>query len=173
MSSYYRREMPIQSKAIIQTPPCYKFPATQCSEFRRIKAPVGHIPSRYENRSNVVAKFSGHTANTNRVIAFHSSACWRDYFRASMMSDKLMVIYFTASWCSPCRYMAPTVDEFAAHYTDVEFDKIDVDELYNVSQELGVQAMPTFLFIRGGKEIDRVTGARREELQRKIEKHRA
>ncbi|XP_074278740.1 thioredoxin H5-like [Silene latifolia] len=173
MSSYYRREMPIQSRAIIQTPACYKFPATQCSEFRRMRAPIGHGTSRYENQSNVGAKFSGHTPNTNRVIAFHSSACWRNYFHASKMSDKLIVIYFTASWCSPCRFMAPVLDEFAAHYTDVEFDKIDIDELFNVSQEFGVQALPAFLFIRRGKEIDRVTGAKREELQRKIEKHRA
>ncbi|XP_074276241.1 thioredoxin H5-like [Silene latifolia] len=173
MSSYYRREIPIQSKPIIHTPACYKSPATQCSEFRQIKAPTGHVPSHYENRSNVIARFSGHTPNTNRVIAFHSSTCWREYFHASKTSDKLMVIYFTATWCSPCRYMAPIVDEFAAHYTDVEFDKIDVDELFNVSQEFGVQALPGFLFIKRGKEIDRVTGARREELQRKIEKHRA
>ncbi|XP_074276228.1 thioredoxin H5-like [Silene latifolia] len=166
MSSYYRRELPIQSKPIIHTPAYYKSPATQWSEFRQ--EPVNHY-----NRSNAVAAISSHTANTNRVVAFHSSACWRNHFHASQMSDKLIVIYFTASWCSPCRFMAPVLDEYAAHYIDVEFNKIDVDELFSISQEFGVQTLPAFLFIKRGKEIDRVTGARREELQRKIEKHRA
>ena len=40
-----------------------------------------------------------------------------------------MVIDFTASWCVPCRYMEPAINEFAAKYADVEFIKIDVDEL--------------------------------------------
>lgn len=40
-----------------------------------------------------------------------------------------MVIDFTAKWCGPCKLMDPIVQEFAAKYTDVEFVKIDVDEL--------------------------------------------
>ncbi|CAL5399484.1 unnamed protein product [Camellia sinensis] len=84
-----------------------------------------------------------------------------------------MVIYFTASWCVPCRFMEPAIDEFAAKYTEVEFIKIDVDELMDVSQEYGVQAMPTFILIKKGRVVDKVTGVRKEELQNKIEKNRA
>ena len=40
-----------------------------------------------------------------------------------------MVIDFTAKWCGPCKYMDPIIKEFASKYTDVEFIKIDVDEL--------------------------------------------
>ncbi|KAL9246428.1 hypothetical protein vseg_019964 [Gypsophila vaccaria] len=116
--------------------------------------------------------FLDHSGHINKVISFHSSRCWREYFQASKQWDKLIVIYFTASWCGPCRFMAPVVDEFASHYANVAFNKIDVDELFNVSHDFGVQTMPTFLFIKRGTEIDRVTGARRDELQRKIEKHR-
>lgn len=68
--------------------------------------------------------------------------------------------------------MEPVINEFAAKYTDVEFTKIDVDELMNVAQEFGVQAMPTFVLIKKGRFIDKVTGVRKEELQKKIEKHR-
>lgn len=68
--------------------------------------------------------------------------------------------------------MEPILNEFAARYTDVDFVKIDVDELFNVSREFGVQAMPTFTFIKKGKGVDKVVGARKEELQRKIEQHR-
>lgn len=112
-------------------------------------------------------------ANTKEVMAFHSSTKWKEYFEASKQSNKLVVIYFTATWCGPCKYMEPTIKEIAAKYTDVDLVKIDVDELFNVSREYGVQAMPTFLFMKKGKEIDKVVGARKEDLLRKVEKHRA
>ncbi|XP_074296096.1 thioredoxin H2-like [Silene latifolia] len=110
--------------------------------------------------------------NINRVTAFHSAARWQEYFEASKHSNKLMVIYFTAAWCGPCKYMEPTIKELSANYRDVEIAKIDVDELFNVSREFGVQTMPTFMFIRRGKQIDKVVGANKDDLQRKIEKHR-
>ncbi|KAI7994804.1 Thioredoxin H2 [Camellia lanceoleosa] len=74
-------------------------------------------------------KASSVRACQSQVLAFHSSARWRAHFEASKATAKLMVIDFTASWCVPCRFMEPTINEFAAKYTDVEFIKIDVDEL--------------------------------------------
>ncbi|KAH7856939.1 hypothetical protein Vadar_007154 [Vaccinium darrowii] len=109
---------------------------------------------------------------TPQVLEFHSSAKWKSYFEASKANTKLIVIDFTASWCVPCRFMEPVINEFAAKYTDVEFTKIDVDELMDVAQEFGVQAMPTLVLIKKGRVIDKVTGVRKEELQKKIEKHR-
>lgn len=44
--------------------------------------------------------------------------------------------------------------------------------LQDVAQEFGVQAMPTFILIKRGKEVDKVVGAKKEDLQKKIEKHR-
>ncbi|CAL5327335.1 unnamed protein product [Camellia sinensis] len=66
---------------------------------------------------------------TSQVLAFHSPSKWKAHFEASKATSKLMVIYFTASWCVPCRFMEPAIDELAAKYTEVEFIKIDVDEL--------------------------------------------
>lgn len=109
----------------------------------------------------------------SQVLEFHSSAKWKSHFEASKETSKLMVIDFTASWCGPCRFMEPTINEFASKYTDVEFIKIDVDELMDVAQDFGVQVMPTYLFIKKGKVVDKTMGARKEELQKKIEKHRA
>ncbi|KAK6931172.1 Thioredoxin domain [Dillenia turbinata] len=106
------------------------------------------------------------------VIAFHSSAGWRAHFQATKSSSKLMVIDFTATWCGPCRLMEPVLNEFAAKYTDVDFIKIDVDELMDVAWEYEVQAMPTFILIKNGKVVDKIVGARKDDLQKKIEKHR-
>ena len=68
--------------------------------------------------------------------------------------------------------MKPTLKECSEKYTDVDFVEIDVDELPDVASEFGIQAMPTFLFMKNGDQVDKVVGARKEDLQKKIEKHR-
>ncbi|XP_057949190.1 thioredoxin H2-like [Malania oleifera] len=112
------------------------------------------------------------TISTSPIIEFHSSAQWKAHFNASKESNKLMVIDFTATWCGPCRFMEPAFKEFASKYGDVEFIKIDVDELMDVAQQFQIQAMPTFLLIKNGQVVDKVVGAKKDELKQKIEKHR-
>ncbi|XP_009803170.1 thioredoxin H2-like [Nicotiana tabacum] len=109
----------------------------------------------------------------SQVIAFHSSSKWKLHFDSLKDTNKLVVIDFTATWCGPCKYMEPIMNDFAAKYTDVEFVKIDVDELDKVAEEYGVQAMPTFVLIKKGKVVDKVVGADKDGLKKKIEKHRA
>ncbi|XP_041008385.1 thioredoxin H2-like [Juglans microcarpa x Juglans regia] len=113
------------------------------------------------------------SAEPSRVSTFHSSASWQLHFKNSEASSQLMVIDFAASWCGPCKFMEPIVHAIASTYTDVDFAKIDVDELPDVAQEFNVQAMPTFVLVKKGKEVDRVVGAKKDELQKKIEKHMA
>ncbi|KAF8040065.1 hypothetical protein BT93_B2323 [Corymbia citriodora subsp. variegata] len=110
-------------------------------------------------------------AKTSRVIAFHSKSRWDEHFEASKGTNKLMVIDFTATWCGPCKWMEPTIDELAETFTDVDFIRIDVDELMNVSRQYAVQAMPTFLLMKNGKVVDKVVGAKKDELRNKIEQH--
>ncbi|KAA0034376.1 hypothetical protein IC582_023105 [Cucumis melo] len=105
------------------------------------------------------------------IIECHDKAQWTARFEATKETNKLMVIDFAAAWCGPCRHMEPIIKEFAARFKDVEFVKIDVDELMDIAYEYGVEAMPTFILIKNGKVIDKVVGDRREELQKKIEKH--
>ncbi|MCD7453215.1 hypothetical protein HAX54_020089 [Datura stramonium] len=109
----------------------------------------------------------------SQVNAFHSSTKWKLHFDSLKDTNKLVVIDFTATWCGPCKYMEPVINDFAAKYTDVEFVKIDVDELMDVAQEYGVQAMPLFVLIRKGKVVDKIVGADKDGLQKKIVKHRA
>lgn len=74
-------------------------------------------------------------------------------------SDRLTVIDFTAAWCGPCKVMAPKVDALAAIYGNVQFVKIDVDEVQEVSALANVSAMPTFQFYRNGQLLSEVVGA--------------
>ncbi|XP_057491256.1 thioredoxin H2 [Actinidia eriantha] len=118
------------------------------------------------------ADASASPSDPSSVIAFHSSDRWQLHFNASKQIPKLMVVDFSASWCGPCKFIEPAIHAMAAKFTDVEFVKIDVDELSDVAKEFEVQAMPTFVLLKQGKEVDRVVGAKKDELEKKVEKHR-
>ncbi|XWS30278.1 hypothetical protein CRYUN_Cryun24cG0103000 [Craigia yunnanensis] len=68
--------------------------------------------------------------------------------------------------------MKPALNDMTPKFTEVEFVKIDVDELPDVAQEFGVQAMPTFVLLKKGKEVDRVVRAQKNELEKKVDKHK-
>ncbi|KAK8586873.1 hypothetical protein V6N13_085892 [Hibiscus sabdariffa] len=115
---------------------------------------------------------SSSSSESSRVSIFHSAPRWQLHFNSVKETPKLMVIDFSASWCGPCKFMEPALNDMAAKFTDVEFVKLDVDELPDVAQEFGVQAMPTFVLLKNGKEVDRVVGAQKNELEKKVDKHR-
>ena len=85
----------------------------------------------------------------------------------------MVVIDFTASWCGPCRFIAPFLAELARKLPQVIFLKVDVDELKTVAQDWAVEAMPTFMFLKEGKIVDKVVGAKKDELEQKIAMHSA
>ncbi|KAI5679099.1 hypothetical protein M9H77_10049 [Catharanthus roseus] len=112
------------------------------------------------------------TSKKTLVMSFHDSKKWTDHLDNSTNTNKLMVVDFFASWCGPCRKMEPIFNELAERYTDIEFIRINVDELKDVAREFGIESMPTFIMLRSGKEIDKVVGANRNKLEKMIEKHR-
>ncbi|KAI4313189.1 hypothetical protein L6164_026187 [Bauhinia variegata] len=119
--------------------------------------------------------------HSSNLLPIHSAPRWKAYLHATRETDKPIVVNFTATWCGPCKLIDPVVLEFAAKYIDVDFIKIDVDEIVvsffpftmgtRVSQEFQVKAMPPFLLIKKGN-VEKVAGARKEELQKMIEKNR-
>lgn len=102
------------------------------------------------------------------VVAAHSKATYDEQWAAHKSSSKLMVIDFSASWCGPCRFIEPAFKELASRFTDAIFVKVDVDELAEVARTWKVEAMPTFVLVKDGKEVGRVIGAKKDELERKI-----
>ncbi|KAJ4829717.1 hypothetical protein Tsubulata_035093 [Turnera subulata] len=113
------------------------------------------------------------TRPSGGIVDVRSPDQWKTYLDATRQNDKLLVVEFTARWCGPCRYMEQPMKDFAAKYSDVQFIRIDVDELWFVAKQFDVSIMPAFILVKKGKEVDRVAGVKKNELQYKIEKHRA
>ncbi|XP_071735046.1 thioredoxin H2-like [Rutidosis leptorrhynchoides] len=108
----------------------------------------------------------------SRVIEFHSSNRWQLHYNQSKQSPKLMVVDFSASWCGPCKTLEPFIRSLASKFPDIDFIKIDVDELQDVTKEFCVTAISTLVLLKQGKEVERVIGAKEDELERKILKNR-
>lgn len=87
-------------------------------------------------------------------------------------AGKLFVIDFTATWCGPCKMIAPFFEEMSVEFGDAcFFAKVDVDEGAEIAQAYSVMSMPTFLFIKDGKIVDRFSGASVEKLRQTVFAH--
>ena len=76
-----------------------------------------------------------------------------------MNSNKTVLIDFWASWCGPCKMMAPVVNELADELADsVKVCKINIDEEQNLAVKYNVMSIPTFVVIKNGKETGRSIG---------------
>jgi thioredoxin len=77
-----------------------------------------------------------------------------------------------ATWCGPCKMMAPVIDELAADLTGrVRVGKLDVDENPATAARFGVRSIPTLLVLRDGRELDRIVGVQpKSEIVRRLER---
>ncbi|KAL5705609.1 hypothetical protein ACHQM5_023892 [Ranunculus cassubicifolius] len=105
------------------------------------------------------------------VIGVHTVDEWTHHLAQGNESKKLIVVDFTASWCGPCRFISPHLAEWAKKYSNVIFLKVDVDELKTVATDWAVEAMPTFMFLKEGKIVDKVVGAKKDDILATIVKH--
>lgn len=74
-------------------------------------------------------------------------------------SSKTVLVDFWATWCGPCRMIAPIVEEIAAERPDIKVCKIDVDENQELAMQYGVSSIPTLLVFQGGKVVNQSVGA--------------
>ncbi|CAH8556356.1 unnamed protein product [Schistosoma turkestanicum] len=80
----------------------------------------------------------------------------------------IVVMDFYATWCGPCSDIAPVFKELSTKYPNMKFVKIDVDKLGDLAQRYNIRSLPTFIFLRGTEQIDRITGGAAQKLRDKI-----
>nr|ABK23327.1 unknown [Picea sitchensis] len=104
----------------------------------------------------------------SRVLVVNSTKSW-DYILAQAHARACpVVVYFTAYWCAPSKYMAGFFENLALKYPDILFLLVDVDEVKRVKDKMEVKAMPTFLLMKNDVQVDKIVGANADELQKRV-----
>ena len=93
-------------------------------------------------------------------------------FEKFIKENKRAVVDFWAPWCSPCRMIAPTIEELSKEYKDVAFAKMNVDENQKTPAQFGVMSIPNLVVFKDGKQVDSIVGAvPKSRIAETLEKH--
>ncbi|CAN1265694.1 TPR repeat-containing thioredoxin TDX [Linum perenne] len=106
-----------------------------------------------------------------QVMGIHSTTELETKLNAATRVSRLAILYFTATWCGPCRLISPHFTSLAEKYPKVVFLKADIDEARDVARKWKVSSVPAFFFVKKGNEVDKVVGADKNGLEKKLKKH--
>ncbi|KTW31432.1 thioredoxin [Pneumocystis carinii B80] len=97
----------------------------------------------------------------------------QDFDRIVYDTNNIVVVEFYATWCGPCKAIAPVFITLSEHpkFSDIIFIKVDVDHLRSVASKAKISSMPTFVVYMNGTEAERISGANRQQLEFIIEKY--
>lgn len=75
------------------------------------------------------------------------------------LSEGIAVLDFWAAWCGPCRMVGPVIDQLASDNEDVNIGKVNVDQNPRAAATYGIRSIPSVLFFKDGKLVDKLVGA--------------
>lgn len=102
------------------------------------------------------------------VIHVHTES---EYNRLKTVSGKLVIVDFSASWCGPCKQIAPKYEMFANNNPSIVCLHVDVDELETLPDCQAVRGVPTFKFYKDGRFLEEFSGADINRLVAVATKH--
>ena len=96
----------------------------------------------------------------------------QDQFEELINQEKLVVVDYTATWCGPCRLVAPLIDQLAEDYQGkAEVVKVDLDQNKGNAKQYKIRSIPTVLIFKNGQEVERIVGrATYEQFSNALEK---
>ncbi len=83
-----------------------------------------------------------------------------NYAEIANQADKPVLLDFWASWCGPCRMVAPIVEEIAQENESILVGKVDVDDQMALASQFGITSIPTLVLLRNGQAVSTVVGYR-------------
>lgn len=90
-------------------------------------------------------------------------------FDQLLVDQKLVVADYTATWCGPCRVVAPLIDKLATEYSEkVSVVKIDIDENKDNAKKYGIRSIPAVLVFRDGELVESLFGSKSYETYSEI-----
>ena len=75
-----------------------------------------------------------------------------------VISSGVVLVDFFATWCGPCKMIAPVLEKLSAEYPNIEFVKIDVDQSPMIAARYQVQSIPTLIMFKDGEAVERQVG---------------
>ena len=96
----------------------------------------------------------------------------QEQFEELINQEKPVVVDYTATWCGPCRLVAPLIDQLAEDYQGkAEVVKVDLDQNKGNAKQYNIRSIPTILIFKNGQEVERIVGrATYEQFSNALEK---